>query len=55
MRPLEAHCRAGLGRLYQRTGRGEAAERELAAAAAAYRAMGMTAERPVSAEGGCLG
>jgi tetratricopeptide (TPR) repeat protein len=47
MRPLEAHCRAGLGRLYQRMGRADAAEVELAAATAAYRAMGMSASSAV--------
>ncbi len=41
MRPLAAHCRAGLGRLYQRTGQEEDAKRELARAVEMYRAMGM--------------
>jgi tetratricopeptide (TPR) repeat protein len=39
MRPLQAHCRAGLGDLYLRLGRAEAGRAELSAAAAAYRAL----------------
>ncbi len=42
MRPLEAHCRLGLGELHRRTGAHETAARELAAAAELYRSMGMT-------------
>jgi class 3 adenylate cyclase/tetratricopeptide (TPR) repeat protein len=42
MRPLQAHCHHGLGRLYSQTGRGEQARAELAAAIALYRAMDMT-------------
>ncbi len=41
MRPLAAHCRAGLGRLYHRMGRADAGAAEAAAATAAYRSMGM--------------
>jgi predicted ATPase/class 3 adenylate cyclase len=42
MRPLAAHCHLGLGTLYQRVGRDEHAQAELATAAAMYRAMEMT-------------
>jgi tetratricopeptide (TPR) repeat protein len=42
MRPLQAHCHAGLGTLYTTTGRWEAARTALSAAIALYRAMGMT-------------
>ncbi len=42
MRPLQAHCHHGLGRLYAATGQREQARVELAAASALYRAMGMT-------------
>ena len=42
MRPLEAHCRLGLGRVYERTGRREAAHRELEAARALLTELGMT-------------
>jgi class 3 adenylate cyclase/tetratricopeptide (TPR) repeat protein len=42
-RPLWAHCRLGLGKLYLATGRPEAASHELALAAEAYRALGMPA------------
>jgi tetratricopeptide (TPR) repeat protein len=42
MRPLQAHCHAGLGTLYTTTGRREQARTELAAAIALYRAMAMT-------------
>ena len=42
MRPLVAHCHAGLGTLYTTTGRREWAHTELAAAIALYRAMEMT-------------
>jgi len=41
MRPLVAHCHLGLGTLYQKVGRDEAARAELAAAAELYRAMEM--------------
>jgi tetratricopeptide (TPR) repeat protein len=42
MRPLVAHCHAGLGTLYAQTGHHEQARVELAAAMARYRAMEMT-------------
>ena len=42
MRPLVAHCRLGLGRLYQRIGQGGPAREHLASAATMYRAMEMT-------------
>jgi tetratricopeptide (TPR) repeat protein len=41
MRPLVAHCHLGLGTLYQRVGRDEQAQAELATAADAYRTMEM--------------
>ncbi len=41
MRPLAAHCHLGLGTLYERVGRGDAARAELGTAAAMYRDMGM--------------
>jgi tetratricopeptide (TPR) repeat protein len=42
MRPLVAHCHAGLGTLYTTTGRREQAGTELSAAIELYRAMEMT-------------
>jgi len=42
MRPLQAHCHRGLGRLYHQTGRAEPARVALAAGIGLYRAMGMT-------------
>jgi tetratricopeptide (TPR) repeat protein len=42
MRPLEAHCRLGLGRLYALIGRSGEARSELAAAVALLRMLGMT-------------
>jgi tetratricopeptide (TPR) repeat protein len=42
MRPLQAHCHRGLGRLYARAGQREQACTELAAAIDLYRAMAMT-------------
>jgi tetratricopeptide (TPR) repeat protein len=42
MRPLQAHCHHGLGRLYRQTGRAELARVSLAAAIGLYRAMDMT-------------
>ena len=42
MRPLEAHCRLGLGHVYERTGRREAADRELNVARALLTELGMT-------------
>jgi tetratricopeptide (TPR) repeat protein len=41
MRPLVAHCRLGVGRLYRRTGRPERAREHLTRAAALYGEMGM--------------
>jgi tetratricopeptide (TPR) repeat protein len=42
MRPLQAHCHLGLGRLYGQTGRGEQASVALTTAIALYRTMEMT-------------
>jgi tetratricopeptide (TPR) repeat protein len=42
MRPLVAHCHAGLGRLYGRTGKSEQAQEHLTTAAAMYGELGMT-------------
>lgn len=42
MRPLQAHCHAGLGTLYTMTGQREQARTELAAAIALYHDMEMT-------------
>jgi hypothetical protein len=42
MRPLMAHCRLGLGKLYLKTAQQEQARTELSAAMARYRAMAMT-------------
>ena len=42
MRPLQAHCHFGLGRLYAKLGQPEPARVELSAAIALYRAMEMT-------------
>jgi uncharacterized protein HemY len=42
MRPLQAHCHAGLGTLYTTTDQWEQARAELSAAIALYRAMEMT-------------
>jgi tetratricopeptide (TPR) repeat protein len=42
MRPLQAHCHLGQGRLYGQTGRGEQARTALATAIDLYRAMEMT-------------
>jgi tetratricopeptide (TPR) repeat protein len=44
MRPLAAHCRQGLGRLYRRAGRPDQAEEHLMAAAAMFRTLGMGAQ-----------
>jgi len=41
MRPLEAHCHLGLGKLFSRTGRLNEARAELSAAVGMLRAMGM--------------
>jgi len=42
MRPLVAHCHLGVGKLYQRTGRGEQAKEHLTTATTMYREMDMT-------------
>jgi tetratricopeptide (TPR) repeat protein len=42
MRPLQAHCHQGLGRLYGQTGRDEQARAALTTAIDLYRAMEMT-------------
>jgi hypothetical protein len=42
MRPLVAHCRLGLGKLYRRTGDRAKGEEHLALATTMYREMGMT-------------
>ena len=42
MRPLQAHCHHGLGRLYATLGQQEQARVELSAAIALYRSMDMT-------------
>ena len=42
MRPLQARCHLGLGKLYRRVGRREEARSELSTAVAMFREMGMT-------------
>jgi len=42
MRPLVAHCHAGLGKLYRRTGKRQKAEEHLTIATTMYREMEMT-------------
>ena len=42
MRPLQAHCHLGLGRLYAQTGRRQQAQAALSKAIEMYRAMDMT-------------
>ena len=42
MRPLQAHCHHGLGRLYHQTGRAKPARTALSAAIGLYHAMDMT-------------
>ena len=42
MRPLQAHCHLGLGKLYRRVGRLDEARAELSTAVAMLREMGMT-------------
>ena len=42
MRPLQAHCHLGLGKLYRRVGRLDEARAELATAVTMLREMGMT-------------
>jgi tetratricopeptide (TPR) repeat protein len=46
MRPLQAHCHRGLGRLYDRLGQQESARSGLSTAIELYRAMEMTFWRP---------
>jgi hypothetical protein len=41
MRPLLAHCHAGLGQLYRRHGSREQAQEHVATGAAMYRDLGM--------------
>jgi hypothetical protein len=41
-RPLVAHCRLGLGKLYRRTDKREQAREHLTTATTMYREMGMT-------------
>ena len=41
MRPLVAHCRLGLGKLYRRTGRHEQAQEHFTTATTMYREMDM--------------
>jgi Flp pilus assembly protein TadD len=41
MRPLQAHCHLGLGKLYERIGRHDEARAELTTAVAMLREMGM--------------
>ena len=48
MRPLQAHCHLGLGKLYRRVGRLAEARAELSAAIAMLRDMGMTCWLPES-------
>jgi class 3 adenylate cyclase/tetratricopeptide (TPR) repeat protein len=48
MRPLEAHCRLGLGRVHRRTGEAETAAAEIAAARDLFRLLGMTSWVPES-------
>jgi tetratricopeptide (TPR) repeat protein len=42
MRPLQAHCHRGLGKLYAEMGQREQARAELSAASELYRSMAMT-------------
>ena len=42
MRPLQAHCHLGLGKLYRRVGRPEEARAELSTAVGMLHEMGMT-------------
>jgi hypothetical protein len=42
MRPLQAHCHLGLGKLYRRAGRADRARIELTAAVEMLRAMDVT-------------
>ncbi|HZO25514.1 MAG TPA: tetratricopeptide repeat protein [Chloroflexota bacterium] len=54
MRPLQAHCHLGLGKLYRRIGRPDEARAELATAVAMLREMGMAFWLP-EAEGELAG
>jgi hypothetical protein len=42
MRPLVAHCRLGLGKLYRRSGKPQETQEHLTTATTMYRAMDMT-------------
>ena len=42
MRPLVAHCHLGLGKLYCRTGKRQAAQEHFTTATTMYREMGMS-------------
>ena len=42
MRPLVAHCRLGLGKLYRRMDKHELAREHITTATTMYREMGMT-------------
>jgi hypothetical protein len=42
MRPLQAHCHLGLGKLYRRTDQREQVQEHLTTATTMYREMGMT-------------
>jgi hypothetical protein len=46
MRPLQAHCHLGLGKLYRRIGRPDEARAELSRAVAMLREMGMAFWQP---------
>jgi uncharacterized protein HemY len=48
MRPLQAHCHAGLGKLYARVDDWAQAQRELERANELYHAMAMTAWLPLT-------
>jgi tetratricopeptide (TPR) repeat protein len=50
MRPLQAHCHRGLGRLYAATGQWELARAELSTAIAMYQSMDMTFWLPQTEE-----
>jgi tetratricopeptide (TPR) repeat protein len=49
MRPLQAHCHLGLGRLYLKTGQREQAHRALSTAITMYQTMAMTFWLPQTA------
>jgi len=50
MRPLQAHCHLGLGKLYRKLGRAEDARAELSRAITLFREMGMTFWLPEAEE-----